>query len=45
MGDLPMVLKIEPDIEPFFWKFPVQPRFLAGFPVVDRLLRLLTGPD
>ena len=33
-----MVLKTEPDIEPFFLEFPVQPRFLAGFSVVDRLL-------
>ena len=33
-----MVLKTEPGIEPFFLKFSVQPRFLAGFPVVDQLL-------
>ena len=33
-----MVLKIEPGIEPFFFKFSVQPWFLAGFPIVDRLL-------
>ena len=32
-----MVLKTEPGIEPFFL-FPVQPRFLTGFPVVDWLL-------
>ena len=33
-----MALKTEPDIKPFFFKFPVQPRFLIGFPVFDRLL-------
>ena len=37
-----MVLKTEPGIEPFFLKFPVQPRFLTDFWPV---LRLLTGPD
>ena len=34
--DIPMVLKTELGIEPFFFKFPVQPRFLTDFPVVDR---------
>ena len=38
-----MVLKTEPDIEPFFFflissSTPVFDRFLAGFPVVDQLL-------
>ena len=33
-----MVLKTEPGIEPFFKKFPVQPRFLTGFWPVFRLL-------
>ena len=36
-----MVLKTEPDIEPFFLisgSTPIFDRFLAGFPVVDRLL-------
>ena len=33
-----MVLKTELDIEPFFFLFPVQLRFLVDFPVVDRLL-------
>ena len=36
---LPMVLKTEPNIKPFFFYFPVQPRFFPGFlPVVDRFL-------
>ena len=35
---LTMVLKTEPNIKPFFFKFPVQPRFLTSFPVFDRLL-------
>ena len=36
-----MVLKTEPDIEPFFLisgSTPIFDRFLAGFPVVDWLL-------
>ena len=36
-----MVLKTEPDIEPFFLisgSTSIFDRFLAGFPVVDRLL-------
>ena len=36
------ILKIEPPIEPFLKKFPVQPRFLLGFILI---LGVLTKPD
>ena len=38
-----MVLKTEPDKEPFFLEFPVQPRFLTGFWPVFRLLTGFEG--